>query len=409
MMKLKPMSVSKVNRYIHNQLKLDPILNNALVVGEISNFKAHSSGHLYFSIKDDASKINCIMFAQAAHQMNFEPIVGDQVELRGSIGVYEKEGRYQLIVSQMKPLGQGELFQAFMASKNSLEKKGYFKKNKKVFDYPDRLGVITSPTGAAIRDVLTVLKKRNPQVEIIIYPVHVQGQRAALEVASAVDYFNESLTVDTILIVRGGGSIEDLWAFNELILAEAVYASEIPIIAGIGHETDFTICDFVADHRGATPSEAAMLASKSLDEKIIMVDHLKSKLKKSINNYLTFYKHKYMKAQNETLVKIMLQRLKDQEGVIDNLWKKLHNGIVKEIDRRNHSLELIGQGLERLSPLKTLNRGYSMAMHKNTVISSIDQVNLGDSIDIIVKNGIIKTETVSKKEGSIDDKENKNI
>lgn len=402
------MSVSKVNRYIHNQLKSDPILNNALVVGEISNYKLHSSGHIYFSIKDELSKINCIMFAQAAHQLEFEPVIGDQVEIRGSIGVYEKEGRYQIIVSQMKPVGQGELFQAFMTMKNNLEKKGYFIKNNKVLPYPDRIGVITSPTGAALRDVLTVINKRNPQVEIIIYPVHVQGQRAALEVASAVDYFNESLAVDTILIVRGGGSIEDLWAFNELILAEAIYASKLPIIAGVGHETDFTICDFVADHRGATPSEAAMLASKSLEEKVF-VEHLKLKLKNSMVDYLNNYRQKYMKAQNETLKRTVMAIIKDQSINIDNLWKNLHNEMVGSLQSKKHALEVYGQGLQRLSPLKTLDRGYSMTMHNNTLISSIDQVNLGDSIDIIVKNGIIKTEAVSKKGRSIDDKKNENI
>jgi len=399
MIKLKPMSVSRINHYIHQQLKLDPILSNALVVGEISNFTRHSSGHLYFTIKDDASKINCIMFFRDADRLDFDPKVGDQVEIRGRVAVYEKEGRYQLNVLQMTPLGQGELYKAFMALKRSLSIEGYFDKKQDISKYPKRIGVITSPTGAAIRDVLTVFKKRHPGIDLILYPSLVQGDQAALQLATALDYFNESLPVDTILLCRGGGSIEDLWPFNERIVAEAIYASKIPVITGVGHETDFTISDFVADKRGATPSEAAMLACSPLSEQVDQLKSYKNSMVSAIHLYLAKNKEKLLKRQWRTMEVSIMDYIQAKHTDIDNSWTTLHNNIMETMTTHKTHFQELGHKLETLSPLKTLSRGYSVAMKDDQAIMDIESVKIGDSIDIVVKNGIIKCIAQEKKEG----------
>lgn len=393
------MSVSKVNRYIHNQLKFDPILSNALIVGEVSNFKVHSSGHIYFSIKDEESKINCIMFASDAMSLNFEPNDGDSVEIRGNISVYEKEGRYQINVRQMMPVGLGELHQAFLAMKATLEKQGYFKNKQRVSEDPKRIGLITSPTGAAIKDVLTVLKKRHPLIEIIVYPVQVQGEKAAFQIATALDYFNESFPVDTLIICRGGGSIESLWPFNDMMVAEAIFNSKIPVISGVGHETDFTIADYVADLRAATPSEAAVMVCRPLSQRVDQVLSYKNLLIQGIKAQLKTYDHLFLKDYSKNMIKALENQVKVHYTFIDNAKHKMHNEMTMEMLGFKNKVLSASQKLNDLSPLNTLSRGYSLAMKDNKVIRLVEQVDLGDSIDIIVKNGIIKVDIVSKKEG----------
>ena len=251
------MRVTEINEYIKRIISFDPILNSVLIEGEISNFKLHSSGHAYFSLKDNKSKINCVMFKSQFTTVDFLPKDGLKVQISGRVSVYERDGKYQLYAETMTVIGTGNLYKKFMELKDELKLSGYFEKCKEIPSIPEKIGVITSQTGAALRDVLTVLKRRNKYIDVIIHPVLVQGDMAKFQIAAAIDYFNENNSVDTIILSRGGGSLEELWAFNELIVAESIYASHIPIISGVGHETDFTISDFVSDRRAATPSEAA--------------------------------------------------------------------------------------------------------------------------------------------------------
>lgn len=398
-MKLKPMSVSKVNHYIHKQLHMDPILNNALVVGEISNYKAHTSGHIYFSIKDENSRINCVMFYRDACGLDFQPSLGDRVEIRGKISVYEREGKYQINVKQMLPVGQGELHQAFVAMKKSLMAQGYFDKKASPCLYPRKIGLITSPTGAAVRDVLTVLKKRYPMVQVILYPVLVQGDRACIEIATAVDYFNENPSVDTLIICRGGGSIEALWPFNELMVAEAIFNSTIPVITGIGHETDFTIADFVSDQRGATPSEAASMACGTLQDQKDQMAYAKDRMVVAMKGQIKDKQLLFLRSKHEKMTHGLFETMQGHYTYIDNLSTTMHNEVGHYMTKLANTIQGVGDKLETLSPLKTLNRGYSLVMKDKEVVRHINQVEIGDSIDIILENGIINVETVSKKVG----------
>lgn len=257
-MRIRTLSVTEVNRYIGRIVEGDPILNALAVRGEISNFKVYASGHAYFNLKDEGSKLPCVMFKNAYSQIGFEPEEGTQVIARGHMAVYERDGRYQLMVHHLEQEGEGTLYLAFLKMKQALMAKGYFDQDlKKPLPKIRRIGVVTSPDGAAIQDFLTVLRRRNPLVEVVIYPSRVQGAEAVGELVAGLEYFNRTRQVDALVLTRGGGSIEELWSFNEKALADAIYASVLPVISAVGHETDTTICDYVADHRAPTPSAAA--------------------------------------------------------------------------------------------------------------------------------------------------------
>ena len=260
-MKLKTFTVSEVNEYINKLLRGDIILRNLNVEGEISNFKLHSSGHMYFSIKDDNSRLRCVMFRGQSRLLKFLPEEGMKVIVKGYVALYERDGQYQLYIQEMQPAGIGALYLAYEQLKEKLEREGlFYESTKKPLPFlPERIGVVTSPTGAAIRDIISVINRRNPNVEIIIYPVLVQGTESKEQIVEAIDYFNKNNYVDVIIVGRGGGSIEELWSFNEEVVARSIFSSKIPIVSAVGHETDFTIADFVADMRAATPSAAAEL------------------------------------------------------------------------------------------------------------------------------------------------------
>lgn len=394
-MKLRAMAVKEVNDYIKRLLEFDPILNQIFVVGELSNFKRHSSGHLYFTLKDSDAKISCVMFRSSASRMNFQPKDGQKVEIRGRIGLYEKEGRYQIYVDKMSPIGAGELYQAFIQLKDELEYKGYFNKGQALKPLPNKIGIVSSPTGAAIRDMLKVLRRRNPLVEIIIYPARVQGQFSAFEIANGIDFFNEN-PVDTIIIGRGGGSLEELWSFNELMVAEAIYASKIPVISAVGHETDFTIADFVADLRAATPTEAAELAVISMEQYENRVYDLMRLLKTHIHNYKTKYDLSLEQVNEEVLCKLIRENMVGSHEVLDHSLVDARNAIKQGLDQSSKVLDYLGALLNSVSPLNTLSRGYAIARNEKGTITSIDSVDIADRIDILVKNGIIKTEVISK-------------
>ncbi|MBN2796847.1 MAG: exodeoxyribonuclease VII large subunit [Clostridia bacterium] len=397
-MKIRPMSVTEINSYIGRQLKYDPILGNAIIVGEISNFKVYNSGHAYFTLKDENSKISCVMFNSAYSGLDYNPKEGEKTEIRGSIGVYEKEGRYQIYVEDMAPMGQGALFQAFMKQKEYLEKQGYFLKQRPIKKFPDAIGIVTSKTGAALRDMLTVLKRRNPKVKVIVCHASVQGQYAAFEIARGIDYFNETKKVDTIIVARGGGSLEELWAFNEMPVVEAIYSSNIPVISGVGHETDFTLTDFVADHRGATPTEAAEFSASPLEEYILFLKGIKTSMFQLLNHKIEIEKNTLERYHTKYLCQLISNKINDYYTNIDSSWNILHNKTTQKLSKAYEQLNLYGESLHALSPLSTLSRGYSVVKKKEETVRSISEVNLQDRIDIILKNGIIKAEVIAKEE-----------
>jgi len=389
------MAVSELNGYINRQLQFDPILSQVLVVGEISNFKYHSSGHLYFTLKDENSKIQCVMFKNDAMTLDYLPADGEKTELTGRVSVYEKEGRYQIYVTGMAPVGKGELYKAFMQLKESLETKGYFDKREPIKPFPSTIGIITSPTGAAIRDILTVLKRRNPYVEVLIYPVRVQGETARFEISNGIDYFNEN-PVDTIIIARGGGSLEELWAFNELIVAESIFDSKIPIISGVGHETDFTISDFVSDLRAATPTEAAEMAVAPIEQYQLYLVNQKNRLIRVMEQQLSLNRIKLDKSNKNKLCQLVLRDIHDMRSEISLMQNQLTTSFEGGLQKKMNHLDKLAVKLDSVSPLSTLKRGYAVVEKNNKTVESINDVEVSDSIDIILKNGIIRTEVISK-------------
>lgn len=398
------MNVSEINEYIKRIISFDPILNSVFIEGEISNFKLHSSRHAYFTLKDEASKISCVMFSKNFLSLNFTPEDGMKVEISGNVSVYEKEGKYQLYVNTMNIIGEGELYKKFVLLKKELKEDGYFDKANSISKYPTSIGIITSPTGAAIRDILTVLKRRNPNVNVTIFPVNVQGKTSKFEVSGAIDYFNEKMNVDTIIISRGGGSLEELWTFNELHVAESIFDSKIPIISGVGHETDFTICDFVSDRRAATPSEAAEIAVADYLQIKKELNSIIDSIEKNILNQIEISKIRLEKYSKDQLYKSFKNLLMNKKRLLDKSKESLIKFIDTKIDYTQSTLKEYGIRLNSCSPLQTLERGYAIIEKNGLSINSIDNVENSDMIDIILKNGIIKTEVISKERTYIHEK-----
>ena len=389
-MNIKTLSVSDVNNYIKRVVDNDFILNNVLVSGEISNFKLHSSGHAYFSLKDSSSKINCVMFKSYAQNLKFIPEDGMKVIVKGKVSLYVKEGSYQLYCEDMKREGLGELHIAFEKLKTSLEKEGLFDiKNKKpIPQYAQRVGIVTSPTGAAIRDIINVSRRRNDKVDLIIYPSAVQGTGASKEIIRGIETFNNNKDVDVIILARGGGSIEELWAFNDEDLARAIHKSKIPIITGVGHQTDFTIADFVSDRRAPTPSAAAEIAVFSLNEFSNTIENYK----KRINTLtLNIIKVKYNEVN---LLKRTLNYNSPEKTVVNEYEKigrikeKLNAIISLNLYRKKEALGKMNALLNAHNPLNVLNKGYSVIEDEgNKVITDINSIRDNKKITIIMKNG----------------------
>ena len=353
-------TVSRVNNYIKRLLDSKPVLSNIWVKGEISNCKRHSSGHIYLTLKDEASVLKAVMFRSAASMLDFEPKDGTMVVAHGRISVYEAGGSYQLYIEDMTLDGIGDLYREFEKLKAKLSEEGLFDEQfkKPIPKFPQRIGVATAPTGAAVRDIINVITRRYPLAEILIYPTLVQGHGAKESVVSAIEFFNATKSVDTIIVGRGGGSIEDLWAFNEECVARAIFASDIPIISAVGHETDFTIADFVADFRAPTPSAAAEVSVPSIDELNRLLSVYKSRMNQSLISKVNISKR-------------TLQRLipKNPQDKINELSQKLDMRIQTleqtyklNVNERKRTLTECVAKLDTLSPLKTLTRGYSIAI-----------------------------------------------
>ncbi len=392
-MEYKAISVTQLNMYIKNKLAEDEKLMNVLVKGEISNFKHHYTGHLYFTLKDENSLIKCIMFKSFAQNLKFEPKDGMKILLFGSVSVFERDGVYQIYGKSMQEDGMGDLYRAYEELKNKLQNEGLFnvEHKKKIPIMPKCIGVLTSNTGAVIRDIINVSTRRNPNVYIKLYPVPVQGVGAAEKIVEAIKYMNENKQADVLIIGRGGGPLEDLWPFNEEIVARAIYDSQIPIISAVGHETDFTIADFVADLRAPTPSAAAELAVPNIQDIMLKLDGYKTRYRLALKKKIEFMKMRYEKCMTRRVFKEPLQSINEKYIVIDMKVKSLINSIqLKLKDSRTKAIELITK-LDSMSPLKTLSRGYSIVSSDNgKVISSVKDIVKDEDINLKFIDGNAK-------------------
>ena len=364
-------AVSEVNQYLKQLLESQSDLHHIPVLGEISNFKRYQSGHCYFTLKDEKSALKCVMFKSSAARLSFEPQNGEKVVALGSISVYERDGVYQLYVTAMRRQGVGDLMQAYEALKEKLTKEGLFDESRKkpLPRLPRAIGIITSPSGAAVHDIITVSRRRNKGVKLILYPVKVQGEEAAGEIVRAIDFFHRHHLADLLIVGRGGGSIEDLWAFNEEPVVRAIAASEIPIISAVGHETDFTLSDFAADARAATPSQAAEIA---------VIDVA------AYRNGIAFYWDK--------AAKLLEKEIHENAQLADSLQQELTQAMAAELDAKKHRLSLMAAKLSALSPLTVLSRGYSItttAGHR--AVQGVSDVSVGDTIRTTVADGTISS------------------
>ena len=391
-MKLKTLSVGEVNNYVKKLVENDFILKNLNVKGEISNLKFHSSGHIYFSLKDENSKVNCIMFKNNAVNLDFRLEEGMKVEIKARLGVYHKEGTYQLYCENIKKAGIGELFEEFHKLKKELSEEGIFdeKYKRALPKFPKRIGIITAKTGAAVRDIINVIQRRNKSLDIILYPAKVQGENAADSIIEGIRYFNNEKSVDVIILGRGGGFIEELWAFNNRDLAYEIFNSRIPTVSAVGHEVDFTISDFVSDMRAPTPSAAGELVSPSLQEMINDLLNKKEFLHRAIDRKFLNAKrdvdllHKGLKGNNPK--DIIEKRIKE----VNSLEEKLNFLGKRKIDKAKDELIALNSILQTLNPLNTLGRGYSVIMDKeDKVINNVSELKKNDMVKVIMKDGSV--------------------
>jgi exodeoxyribonuclease VII large subunit len=385
-------SVTQLNEYIKSLLDSNALLSNLCVKGEISNFTNHRSGHFYFSIKDEGSLIRAVMFKSAASRLKFMPENGMKILARGSVSLFVRDGQYQLYVTQMEPDGLGSLYLAFEQLKEKLSKKGLFDENRKKLlpKIPSKIGVITSPTGAAVRDIMNILKRRYPFADVTLYPALVQGPSAPAQLIQGLRYFNEN-PVDVIIIGRGGGSIEDLWAFNDENLAYAIYDSDIPVISAVGHETDFTICDFVSDKRAPTPSAAAELATPDINELLYLLMSYRSRLSGVILKDIQRKREKLSLLSERKVFSDPEYYLQEKRLLTAFLFDKISRLIQSRLNESESELQKIAGKLDAMSPLSTLSRGYAIGYNltKNTPICSIDDVIAGDEIKMKLKDGSV--------------------
>ena len=384
-------SVSKVNEYIKALIDEDVLLGNIYVEGEISNFKEHISGHLYFTLKDSGGAMNCVMFRSSAVNMKFRAENGMKVIVGGYISIYEKTGSYQLYARSMEKAGKGDLYAEFERLKKELEKRGIFdeKHKKKLPEYPKCIAVITSATGAAVRDIIRVTGRRNKNVKIAVRPTLVQGENAADDIVNAIKEINEWKNADVIILGRGGGSIEDLWAFNEEKVARAIYESKIPIISAVGHETDFTIADFASDVRAATPSMAGELAVKESMGTREKLENMLSRIEREVERNIENKKRRLEYFIKSAAMRKPYERICNSQMYVGQLQRKMTREIEIKTEKEKIRLASIADSLEKVSPISILKRGYSIAYKDNVAIRDISGINSGDEIKIYVEKGTI--------------------
>lgn len=399
-MKYNAVTVTQLNKYLKDRFDEDENLNAILVKGEISNFKNHYTGHLYFTLKDENSLIKCIMFKSYAEKLTFKPKDGMKVMVFGTVSVFERDGVYQIYAKSMMEDGIGDLHEQFEQLKAKLEKEGLFEQShKKIIPlYPNVIGVLTSQTGAVIRDIINVSTRRNPNVYIRLLPVPVQGPGAAEQIADKIRIMNEKKLADVLIIGRGGGSLEDLWPFNEEIVARAIYDSELPVISAVGHETDFSISDFVADLRAPTPSAAAELAVPNISDILLKLQNYNLRYKNALKKKIEIMKLRYEKCMMNKVFKDPLQNIHEKYISLDMINKSLQNSINNKVQiSKTKMVELITK-LDSLSPLKTLTRGYSILEKDNKIVKSVKSLNINDEISIRLIDGNAKAKVIDIKE-----------
>ena len=382
-------SVSDLNLYIKEKIAGDEALNAVVVKGEISNFKAHYTGHFYFTLKDDKSLIKCIMFKSYAERINFKPKDGMKVIVFGGVSVFERDGIYQIYAKAMMEQGVGDLYAAYEKLKEDLAKEGLFdgSHKKKIPLKPKIIGVLSSQTGSVIRDIINLSTRRNPNCYIRLLPVPVQGPGAAKEIVKGIETMNEKKLADVIILARGGGSLEDLWPFNEEIVARAIYNSEIPIISAVGHETDFTIADFVSDLRAPTPSAAAELANPDIYELKNKINALNERARLSLKKKLELMKMKYQSLMNSKVFTDPIQNMQNNYLRIDGFIKRLENSIVLKQKGVQKDFKSMALKLDALSPLKTMVRGFSIIEKDGKIIKSSKNLEKDDEVSIKLIDG----------------------
>ena len=388
-MEYKAISVTDLNYYIKNKIGVDEYLNNVLIKGEISNFKHHYTGHMYFTLKDDNSLIKCIMFKSYTTNLKFVPKDGMSVLAFGTVSVFERDGVYQLYCKGMQEDGMGSLYTAYEQLKEKLDKEGLFKEEnkKKLPIMPKIIGVLTSNTGSVIKDIINVSTRRNPNVYIRLYPVPVQGEGAGAKIAEAIKIMNDKKLADVLILARGGGSLEDLWPFNEEIVARAIYNSEIPIVSAVGHETDFSISDFVADLRAPTPSAAAEIVVPNIVNIKQNLDTYNIRLKNSLKKKVEIMKMRYEKCMKSRIYTDSLKIVNDNYLKLDIITKSIINSMNKKMQLSKTEAIKNFSKLDALSPLKTLSRGYSILEKDTRIVKDAQELQKDDIVKIRLSNG----------------------
>jgi len=421
-MENKPITVTALTRYLKFKFDHDENLQKVLIRGEISNFKHHSRGHFYFTLKDDKSQISAIMFSSNANMVKFSPKEGDQVLADGYVSVYEPYGKYQLYVTKLAQEGLGELYATYEQLKASLKAEGLFAEERKkpIPSFPKRIGVITSPTGAAIRDIIHITKRRFPLTDIIVFPALVQGEHAKKTIVTQIEKANQDQMVDVLIVGRGGGSIEDLWPFNEEVVARAIDHSVIPVISAVGHETDYTISDFVADVRAPTPSGAAEVVVPDQRELLSGLDDSKRRLQHLIQAKTEVMKHRLKQLRDTGVLSYPARLLSDKKmrfshlnerlmktkptRVIDHHKEKLihymqtmHTHMKRQLSDKKHRFDRALETLDHVSPLNIMKKGYAIVRKEDTIQKDISRINSGDIIDVLMHDGVLDCEVKSIK------------
>ena len=398
-MKIKTLSVSEVSNYLKKIIDNDFILMNLSVKGEISNLKYHSSGHIYFSLKDEGSKINAIIFKDDALKLGFTLEEGMSIRVKGRVSIYPSSGNLQLYIKEVEEEGEGDLFVRFEKLKEKLKKEGYFnEENKKPIPlFPKRIGIITSKTGAAIRDIINVSRRRNSLVDLVLYPAQVQGGNAYKTIIDGIRYFDEKKDVDVIILGRGGGSIEELWNFNEEELAKEIFKCKIPIISAVGHETDFTISDFVSDLRAATPSQGAEIAVPLEEDLYLNIKGAEEFLNKEITSLLLKEKEKVKSLEKILKLQSPKEKIVNSYIEVDNLKNRLESILLSKIHIEKEKLKGINNLLMASNPISLLNKGYAIIEEDREIIKSIEQLKNDKDIKITLKDGKVSGHFILEK------------
>lgn len=387
-------SVSQLNSYVKGVLDKDENLAHIFVTGEISNFKAHYSGHLYMTVKDETASIKAVMFAGNANRLRFTPENGMKILAFGTVSLFPRDGSYQLYINDMQPDGVGALNIAFEQLKKKLEAEGLFKQEHKkpLPNFPKRVGVVTSATGAAVQDIFNVLNRRFPAAEVVLRPCQVQGDGAAEDIAKAIFEFNDLNGADVLIVGRGGGSIEDLWAFNEEIVARAVFASQIPIISAVGHETDYTICDFVADLRAPTPSAAAECAVPDTYELKSALIAIQQQIFTLTKNKIDLERGRLNAIEKSGVLRDPLTNINEKRKELVYISEKLFSYVNNAVDTNKLKISALAGKLDALSPLNVISRGYALVQKDEKPVTSVKYLQKGDSISVKLSDGTIKAD-----------------